>query len=539
MLPLTAPSPRILLVAFSLLAAMLASTVTGPTDAAAAAGSGGWTNTNDRSAVITAYEAEFSGSDPASGWTGNRASCSAGTTSGTYRAAIFDRVNWFRGMAGVPTGITENASYSAGAQEAALMMSESGKLSHYPDSSFSCYTNDGATAASSSDLYLGRTGPDAITGYMYDPGANNTSVGHRNWILHPTARQFGTGDIPSSGGWASNVLWVFDNVFGAQPALRESSGFVAWPPRGYVPAEVVYPRWSFSVRDANFNSASVTMQRIKSTGGLESVSAPVVHRSSSSGAPFSIMVWEPTGIDTSPPVDTTYRVTVSGVTLHGANKSYSYDVILIGDRPAQKFDYSRYVDQAYRDFLGRAATAAEKSSWSDKLNSGTSRYSFVLSLAGSTEWTAFVIDQMYLNTLGRPADDAGRSFWISKLQSGMSVAQVASLFYGSAEYVAKEGNSHERWITDLYEELLYRGPDSGGLSYWMSQVQATSTGSVALRFYQSEESRRTRVAELYERLLGRGPDSAGHAYWASVLLGGDDISLAASLASSDEYVASS
>ena len=56
-----------------------------------------------------------------------------------------------------------------------------------------------------------------------------------------------------------------------------------------------------------------------------------------------------------------------------------------------------------------------------------------------------------------------------------------------------------------------------------------------MRFYQSDESRRTRVQALYQELLGRGTDNGGETFWAGVLSNGDDLALAANLAASDEY----
>ncbi len=533
MLPLNLPQTRRVLMASILLASVFLFGSAPPIADASVP----WSDTASRSQVIAAYQAEFSKPTPDPGWTGNRATCASGTTSQTYRNAIFDRINWFRGMAGVPVGVTENASYTAGAQQAALMMSETGQLSHTPSPSFSCYTSAGAAAAGSSNLYLGRTGPDAITGYMFDPGANNAPVGHRNWILHPTTRQMGTGDIPAAGGWASNVLWVFDDVFGPQPALREAEGFVAWPPRGYVPGEVVYPRWSLALRAGDFTSASVSMSRVNADGSTQAVSSPVEFRNGTSGAPSSIIVWQPVGIDTSPAIDTTYRVTVSGVGSGGATKSFTYEVIVIGEQPAQvtNVDYEPFIKNAYKDFLGRYPSANEIADWNMKLNSGTTRYAFVLALAESDEWTAYVIDQMYLDTLGRPADVGGKAYWADRMRNGLTVAEVAAQFYGSPEYLANEGNSYNAWLVDLYSELLYRSPDSGGLNYWLAQVEEKGTSSVAGSFYQSQESRRARVDALFVKLLDRSPDPSGRDYWAEVLLNGDDISLAANLAASAEY----
>lgn len=504
--------------------------------------SGAWLDTTDRQAVIDSYNTEFSKVDPDIGWTGDRSSCTAGTTNPAYRTAIIDRVNWFRAMGGVPATVTENAAYSAKAQEAAVMMSVSDKLSHSPSqSTFDCWTSDGAEAAGKSNLYLGRTGPHAITGYMLDPGAGNVSVGHRNWILHPTVQEFGTGDTPGPGRQATNTLWVVDNTFAPQPTLRESQDFIAWPARGFVPGEVVFPRWSFSVRNGDFDNATVTTQRVENGNVTGTVSSPIVFQNESSGAPFSILVWEPVGIDTNPTVDQTYRITINNVGLGSVTKSYSYEVIVLGDNAASIVstaaadDISSFANAAYNDFIGRDATASEKNNWIQRINSGATRYELVAELTQSDEWAANVVDDMYLDTLGRGPDAGGRSYWINQLRDGMSVARMAALFYGSPEYIEKEGNRLDLWIADLYSELLDRQPDNGGLSYWLSETDRTTSGSIALRFYQSDESRRARVQALYQDLLGRGTDAGGEEFWAGVLLNGDDLALAANLAASDEY----
>jgi uncharacterized protein YkwD len=496
-----------------------------------------WIDTSNRAAVIAAHQAEFSKTTPAINWTGNRSTCAPGTTSQAYRNAIFARVNYFRAMAGVPANVTENPTWSAMAQEAALMMSASEKLSHTPDSSsFSCYTSNGRTAAGSSDLYLGRTGPAAINGYIEDPGANNTRVGHRNWILHPTTNQMGTGDLPSTGGWASNSLWVFDNVFGAQPTLRESEGFVAWPNRGFVPGEVVFPRWSFSVRNGDFSSATVTMRLAGSTVGNT-----VVYRDgASNGAPFPIIVWEPAGIATSPAVDQTYSITITGARVNGVAKTFTYDVTIIGGQPGGAGGgspelYEPFVAQAYLDFTGRAANTDEIDYWSGRLATGLSRLAFVEILSKSDAWIAGLVDDLYMDTLGRPADGAGRDYWAGRLRTGTVVAQVAASFYGSDEYVRGLGGSYEPWVKELYGVLLDRSWDDGGVAYWASQSGRSGSGVVAYRFYQSQESRESRVVALYQQFLGRNPDAGGLAYWAGVLQSGDDLRLAAFLASSNEY----
>ena len=58
---------------------------------------------------------------------------------------------------------------------------------------------------------------------------------------------------------------------------------------------------------------------------------------------------------------------------------------------------------------------------------------------------------------------------------------------------------------------------------------------VAFEFFQSQESRLTRVQALYAALLGRSPDPGGWSLWADIIVGSGDISLAVSLAASPEY----
>ncbi len=529
----TSPTWRItrLLVVLSL---MVPALVGIPAVGAAEAAAGAWIDTSDRASVVAAYEAEFGSNSASANWTGAHSGCAAGTTSQVFRDEIVRRVNFFRGMAGVPATVVENAGLSAHAQQTALMMSASNALSHSPPQSvYDCWTSDGAKAAGKSNLYLGQYGPASITGYMNDPGSNNAVVGHRNWILHPPTTEIGTGDVPAGNGYRStNALYVITDAFGAQPAMRESDGFVAWPPRGYVPGDLVFDRWSFGLRNADFSNATVTV----SQGGT-SLPVSVEHRSgASSSAPFPIMVWNVAGIDTDPTYDQATLVTVANVVTGGQSRDFSYVVNVLGDGPPPDVGaYGDFVDQAFADFLGRQPSASERTTAIASLSAGVSQFDFVRALAASPEWTSFVIEQMYLDTLGRSPDAAGQSYWAGRLQNDLSVAQVASAFYGSPEYIQGEGGTFELWLADLYGELLLRSPESSGLTFWVGQANARGPGAVALDFYQSQESREARVRGLYQQFLGRDPDASGLEYWSGVLASGDDLALAAFLASSPEY----
>ena len=269
-----------------------------------------WLDTSDREAVTAAYRAMFARPVPELDWTGGLDGCRPGDSSADLRTETLLRIGFYRAMAGVPSEIVEDAEMSRRAQAAALMMSAEGELTHHPDLDFACYSADGGRAAANSNLYLGRTGPSAIDGYIEDPGLRNIDVGHRSTILHPPTRNMGIGHVAGADGrYPANALWVFDeDVFSDDYRTREADRFVAWPPRGFIPEPIVYPRWSFAVNEADFDRAEVTM-----TVDGRPVDLEVVARISKNGEiPSSIIVWEP-DLSEFDENEVTYHVTVSNV----------------------------------------------------------------------------------------------------------------------------------------------------------------------------------------------------------------------------------
>lgn len=322
-----------------------------------------WLDTSDRDVVLDSFRAEFAAVDPEMGWHGDQGSCDPGSNSADYREATLRRVNFYRAMAGVPGDVVDDPAYSKKAQRAAVMMSAQGELTHNPDRAFACFTDIGQEAAANSNLYLGRTGPSAVDGYIEDPGAKNIDVGHRATILHPPTGRMGVGDVGSSAaGAAANALWVFDDrVFDEEAPsrrrrVREADRFVAWPPRGYVPAVLVHPRWSFTLAGADFTGADVSVYRLGSGASAADTLVPVtvVHRSGAIGhVPLPTIVWEPDlgGVDgdndqhgvASSGADETFLVLIENVAVDGATRSFGYEVRALGNEPGDELTLEEFV----------------------------------------------------------------------------------------------------------------------------------------------------------------------------------------------------
>jgi hypothetical protein len=209
-----------------------------------------------------------------------------------------------------------------------LIMSAENELSHTPPLDWPCYTADGADAASHCNLSLGSAGPEAVKDYMDDPGASNTAVGHRRWVLYPPQGQMGTGSIPALLDSATgetlhdyaNALWVIS------PASARPKGpeYIAWPPPGYVPYPILpnrSRRWSLSYPAANFSRTQVYMECSRTN---LSVTLEALHN----GYGDNTLVWRPK-FSGGAQIGATYSVTVSNIIVSGESRLVSYSVSVI------------------------------------------------------------------------------------------------------------------------------------------------------------------------------------------------------------------
>lgn len=160
--------------------------------------------------------------------------------------------------------------------------------------------------------------------------------------------------------------------------------------------------------------------------------------------------------------------------------------------------------------------------------------------AGLTGDVAGAVYRLYQATLDRAPDPGGYSGWSQAIFEGdMTLTEAAAGFVGSAEFQATYGAlSNEDFITLLYNNVLNRAPDAGGLAGWTGALDDASLtrAEVVLGFSQSPEFRTNTGAEatafaaahtpavwsddvfrLYQATLNRAPDAAGLDYWSGQL----------------------
>ena len=83
--------------------------------------------------------------------------------------------------------------WNARAQDCAMMMGVAKMLSHTPATDWPCYTDAGAMGAAHSNISYERPSASfSIDSFIFDWG-NDTTVGHRRWLLVPGAHGYGYG----------------------------------------------------------------------------------------------------------------------------------------------------------------------------------------------------------------------------------------------------------------------------------------------------------------------------------------------------------
>ena len=102
--------------------------------------------------------------------------------------------------------------------------------------------------------------------------------------------------------------------------------------------------------------------------------------------------------------------------------------------------------------------------------------------------------RLYNASFKRLPDADGLKYWIDNFSSGRNTIRVvASSFLGSAEFKQRYGEdvSDSTYVNTLYKNVLGRDADTGGLNYWLGQLNsgAETRYEVLLGFAESVENK--------------------------------------------------
>jgi hypothetical protein len=104
------------------------------------------------------------------------------------------------------------------------------------------------------------------------------------------------------------------------------------------------------------------------------------------------------------------------------------------------------------------------------------------------------LSNMYQGILGRAPDEGGLDYWHGQLESGdMNEQQIFKSFAESPEFQGLYKNNPNDAIGDLYQYSFNRAPDQGGLDYWLGQAKGgMGLGDMVNAFNNSQEGQNMR-----------------------------------------------
>ncbi len=132
------------------------------------------------------------------------------------------------------------------------------------------------------------------------------------------------------------------------------------------------------------------------------------------------------------------------------------------------------------------------------------------------------VTQLYQDILGRAPDAGGLALWMQWIDTGKYTKEsVAAQFFRSQEF-AQDGV----YITKLYEGIMLRDPDFGGWTGWLNFMQQGHTQNEVLNAFLGSPEFQSRygnldntafVSLLYQNILKRPADANGLAQWVAWL----------------------
>jgi Tol biopolymer transport system component len=145
-------------------------------------------------------------------------------------------------------------------------------------------------------------------------------------------------------------------------------------------------------------------------------------------------------------------------------------------------------------FTGVAPSSTQTLATRNRLRAGGSPYTFIMGLADAPSFSdrrAPVI-RLYWAYFKRRPDLGGLNFWLNRYRNGARLVDISNEFAKSSEFRNKYGNTTpEQFVTLVYQNVLERNPDAGGLSFWANRIRSgTPRGQVMTNFSESSEGRR-------------------------------------------------
>jgi len=139
------------------------------------------------------------------------------------------------------------------------------------------------------------------------------------------------------------------------------------------------------------------------------------------------------------------------------------------------------------------------------------------------------VTRLYESLLERSPDAGSLDYWVRTLAGDTTLADVAQAILGSSELAGKVPQSNAAYVTWLYDQVLGRAADAGGLAWWTATLASDgiSRADLALALVDSDEKLKMDASHeiafgatdvgvlirMYDAMYDRRPDLEGLNYW--------------------------
>ena len=112
--------------------------------------------------------------------------------------------------------------------------------------------------------------------------------------------------------------------------------------------------------------------------------------------------------------------------------------------------------------------------------------------------------RLYQAAFNRTPDQGGLGYQMKALDDGLNIAQVAANFIASPEFQRTYGALNDtQFVTQLYQNVLHRAPDAGGLSFHTNNLAtgANTRANVLVGFSESPENQAALIGTIQNGMV--------------------------------------
>ena len=234
-------------------------------------------------------------------FTKTAATCDPGVLSREALDDTLARLNMHRWLVGLGP-VSDDAAANDADQKCALISAwnPAGPAAHSPATTATCYSAAGAGGAGSSNIAWGSGSPQgAIDQWLIDSG-NESTMGHRRWLLNPPLDPIGMGYYEGGNNYGSAAcIAVFSGGnSGPHPSIY------SLPAAGFAPLEVTQWIWSIHGNGLRTGNLAATVTRVSDSADLPVTTLVMVGGYGEPAITLTRVGWQPA-------VGQTYRVHVT------------------------------------------------------------------------------------------------------------------------------------------------------------------------------------------------------------------------------------